>query len=361
MYMEERQLTAMADARSAGLHYIADTDPGITRRRAGKGWSYRDPDGDLIRDRPTLERIRLIVIPPAWRVVWISPDPRGHIQATGRDERGRKQYRYHARWSAARGETKYERTVAFAESLPLLRARVAADLAAPGLSRDKVIATIVSLLEATLIRIGNQTYAKENKSYGLTTLRDRHVEVKGERVMFSFRGKSGVEHEIELRDRRLAKIVRRCQDLPGQTLFQWVDDDGVRHKIGSDEVNAYLREASGADFTAKDVRTWAGTVLAAHELAHFEHPWQSETEAKRNVVAAIKAVSERLGNTQAVCRKCYIHPSIITSYEHGTVVEFPVDVLEDSATGMKQGELDPVEAAVLAFLKADNASTVRAA
>lgn len=356
MSMEERQITAMADARLAGLHYSTDTDPGITRKRAGKGWSYRDPDGDLVRDKPTLERIRLIVIPPAWQHVWISPDPLGHIQATGRDEGGRKQYRYHARWSEARGETKYERTIAFAESLPLLRARVSQDLAAPGLSRDKVIATIVSLLEATLIRIGNQTYAKENKSYGLTTLRDRHVEVKGERVMFSFRGKSGVEHEIELKDRRLAKIVRRCQDLPGQTLFQWVDDHGDRHRIGSDEVNAYLREATAADFTAKDVRTWAGTVLAAHELAHFEHPWQSETEAKRNVVAAIKAVSERLGNTQAVCRKCYIHPSIITSYEHGTVITFPDEILEETGTGLASGDLTPVEAAVLAFLKADHAA-----
>ena len=358
--MEDRQLTAEADARAAGLHYTTDTDPGITRKRAGKGWSYRDPDGDLVRDRETLDRIRSIVIPPAWHDVWISADPRGHLQATGRDDRGRKQYRYHPRWNEARGETKYEHTIAFAESLPRLRARVAHDLASPGLSRDKVIATIVSLLEATLIRIGNETYAKENKSYGLTTLRDRHVEVRGERVMFSFRGKSGVEHEIELRDRRLARIVRRCQDLPGQTLFQWVDDDGVRHKIGSDEVNEYLREATGADFTAKDVRTWAGTVLAAHELATFEHPWKSETEAKRNLVAAIRAVSERLGNTQAVCRKCYIHPSIITSYEHGTVVEFPDAVLEATGTGIVTGNLNPIEAAVLAFLKADQQSTASA-
>ncbi len=356
--MEDRQLTAMADAEAAGLHYTIDTDPGITRKRAGKGWSYRDPDGDIVRDRKTLDRIRSIVIPPAWRDVWISPDPRGHLQATGRDDRGRKQYRYHLKWSEARGETKYEHTIAFAESLPQLRARVAHDLATPGLSRDKVIATIVSLLEATLIRIGNQTYAKENKSYGLTTLRDRHVEVKGERVRFSFRGKSGVEHEIELRDRRLAKIVRRCQDLPGQTLFQWVDDDGVRHKIGSDEVNAYLREATGADFTAKDVRTWAGTVLAAHELAHFDHPWTSETQAKRNVVAAIKAVSERLGNTQAVCRKCYIHPSIIMSYESGTVVEFPDAILEEGTSGVATGDLTPIEAAVLAFLRADAGAAI---
>ena len=356
MSMEDRQLIAQADAKSAGLHYVSDNEPGITRKRAGKGWSYRDPDGDLVRDAPTLERIRKLVIPPAWRHVWISTDPRGHLQATGRDDRGRKQYRYHERWHDARGETKYEHTIAFAESLPRLRARVAQDLAAPGLSRDKVIATIVSLLEATLIRIGNQTYAKENKSYGLTTLRDRHVEVRGERVVFSFRGKSGVEHEIELRDRRLARIVRRCQDLPGQTLFQWVDDDGARHRIGSDEVNDYLREATGADFTAKDVRTWAGTVLAAHELAAFDHPWASETEAKRNVVAAIKAVSERLGNTQAVCRKCYIHPSIITSYENGTVIEFPEAVLEATGTGVATGDLTPVEAAVLAFLKADRSS-----
>lgn len=361
MTVVDRRDAARADARSAGLRYVNDSEPGITRRKSGTGWSYRAPDGELVRDAPTLERIRKIVIPPAWRDVWICPSPRGHIQATGRDERGRKQYRYHERWNAARGETKYERTIAFAESLPALRARVRTDLASPGLSREKVIATIVSLLEATLIRIGNESYARENKSFGLTTLRDKHVEVKGERVVFAFRGKSGVEHEIELRDRRLARIVRRCQDIPGQTLFQWVDDAGTRHAIGSDEVNAYLREATGEDFTAKDVRTWAGTVLAAHELARFDHPWTSETEAKRNVVAAVKAVAERLGNTQSVSRKCYIHPSIISSYEAGTVIAFPEDVLEESAEGISDGDLTPVEAAVLAFLKADLAAMAKAA
>ncbi len=359
--MDDRIEAAKADAKSAGLRYVTDTKPGITRQKAGKGWSYRDPDGELVRDDETLDRIRGIVIPPAWRDVWISPWPRGHIQATGRDERGRKQYRYHPKWEAARGETKYERTVAFAEALPKLRARVQEDLAKPGLHREKVVATIVSLMEATLIRVGNETYAKENKSYGLTTLRDRHVEVKGERIRFSFRGKSGVEHDLELRDRRLARIVRRCQDIPGQELFQWLDDDGTRHDVDSDDVNQYLRDATGDDFTAKDVRTWAGTVLAAHELAQFDHPWASETQAKKNVVAAVKAVAQRLGNTQAVSRKCYIHPSIISSYEAGTIVEFPEAVLEETGEKIATGELSPVEAAVLAFLKADRATVVNAA
>ena len=351
--MEDRIETAKADAKHAGLRYVTDSRPGVTRRKAGKGWSYREPGGGIIRDVETLERINGIVIPPAWRDVWISPSPLGHIQATGRDQRGRKQYRYHPKWEAARGETKYERTVAFAEALPRLRQRVQSDLAKQGLTRDKVLATIVSLMEATLIRVGNETYARENRSYGLTTLRDRHVEVKGERILFSFRGKSGVDHELELRDRRLAKIVRRCQDIPGQELFQWIDGDGKRHDVDSDDVNTYIRDATDDDFTAKDVRTWAGTVLAAHELASFEHPWTTETQAKKNVVSAVKSVAARLGNTQAVSRKCYIHPSIITSYEAGTIIEFPDRVLEETGEQIATGELSPIEAAVLAFLKAD--------
>ena len=356
MVNAQQQREARADAKEAGLRYVSDTDPGITRRKSGKGWSYRHPDGSLVHDRATLDRIRGIVIPPAWTDVWISPYANGHIQATGRDDRGRKQYRYHARWNAYRGETKYERTIAFAQALPALRRRVEKDLGRPGLTRDKVIATVVSLLESTLIRVGNETYARENKSYGLTTMRDRHVDVHGETITFAFRGKSGIEHEISLRDRKLAGIVRRCQDLPGQTLFQWVERDGTRHHVTSDEVNSYLRDAMGEDFTAKDMRTWAGTVLAAHELAAFDFPWSSKTEAHRNLVTAVKTVANHLGNTAAVTRKCYIHPSIISSYEDGTVVEFPDSIIEATGDRLASGELQPVEGAVLAFLKADRSS-----
>ena len=361
MVNQQQQDEARADAKEAGLRYVNDGDPGITRRKVGKGWSYRNPDGSLVRDRTTLDRIRGIVIPPAWRDVWISVTANGHIQATGRDERGRKQYRYHERWNAHRGEAKYERTIAFAQALPALRRRVEKDLAQPGLARDKVIATVVSLLESTLIRVGNETYARENKSYGLTTMRDRHVDVHGETITFAFRGKSGIEHKISLRDRKLAGIVRRCQDLPGQTLFQWVDRDGARHHVTSDDVNSYLRDAMGDDFTAKDMRTWAGTVLAAHELAHFDFPWSTKTEAHKNLVAAIRTVAGHLGNTAAVTRKCYIHPSIISSYEDGTVVDFPDAIIEKTGDRIASGELQPVEGAVLAFLMADQKAVARAA
>jgi DNA topoisomerase-1 len=300
-------------AQEAGLRYVSDERPGIRRRRAGKGFRYLRPDGSAVRDEPTIHRIAALVIPPAWTDVWISTDPRGHIQATGRDAKGRKQYRYHARWHAVRDETKYERMLAFGAALPTIRARVDADLRRHGLPREKVLATVVNLLEATLIRVGNEEYARENRSYGLTTLRNRHVDVDGAELRFEFRGKSGKEHQVSVRDRRLARVIRRLQELPGQEVFQYLDEDGDRKTVDSDDVNEYLRAISGQDLTAKDFRTWAGTVLCAVALREVE-ACDTETEAKRNVVEVVKTVSRQLGNTPAVCRSCYIHPAVIESY-----------------------------------------------
>jgi DNA topoisomerase I len=333
-------------ARAAGLRYVTDTRPGISRRRAGSGFAYAWPDGSKVDDAEHLTRIRALAVPPAWADVWISPVANGHVQATGRDARGRKQYRYHARWREVRDETKYERMIAFAEALPRIRTRVDADLAADGLTREKVLATVVALLETTLIRVGNEEYAKENRSFGLTTLRDRHATVRGSSIRFHFRGKAGREHEVGVRDRRLARIVKLCQDLPGQELFQYVDDDGERRAVDSEDVNDYLREASGGDFTAKDFRTWAGTVAAAMELREAE-PFASDAEAKRNVVAAVERVAERLGNTPAVCRKCYVHPAIIDSYLEGETLLS----LKRRNRRSRSGGLDPDEAAVLTFLR----------
>lgn len=303
-------------ARAAGLRYTTDLEPGITRRRAGKGFAYRGPDGEPVRDAATLARIKALAIPPAWTEVWICGRADGHLQATGRDARGRKQYRYHPRWREVRDETKYGRMREFGRALPAIRARVDADLSLPGLRREKVLAVVVYLLERTLIRVGNEEYARSNASYGLTTLRDEHVEFAGSAMTFSFRGKSGKEHEVGVRDGRLARIVRRCRDLPGQQLFQFVDDDGVTHAIGSADVNDYLRRISGRDFTAKDFRTWYGTVLAAHQLLHAE-PAETERERKERVVRAIETVAERLGNTPAVCRRCYVHPVVLEAYDDG--------------------------------------------
>lgn len=307
-------------ARAAGLLYVSDSTPGIRRRRAGKAFAYLTPDGKPVRQPERLSRIRSLAIPPAWTDVWICTSPRGHIQATGRDAKGRKQYRYHRRWREARDESKYGRMVAFGQALPTIRERVEKDLAGTGLPREKVIATVVRLLDSSYIRIGNTEYARDNDSFGLTTMREDHVEVRGERVRFTFRGKSGKEHEIDVRDRKLAGIVRRCQDLPGQELFRYLDSDGEPRRIESADVNEYLRETTGEEFTAKDFRTWAGTVLAARELAKLG-PFDSETEAKRNLVEAVKSVSMRLGNTQAVCRKCYVHPAVIESYLAGRIIE----------------------------------------
>ncbi len=307
-------------AKVVGLKYVSDQVPGITRERAGKAFRYRDSSGKLIRDEATLRRIRSLVIPPAWTEVWICPDSNGHLQATGRDDRKRKQFRYHSRWREIRDETKYARIIAFAQSLPKIRERVEKDLARPGLSREKVLAAVVRLLEVSLIRVGNDEYARANDSFGLTTMQDQHVDVNGSKLQFHFRGKSGKWHDVGIQDRRLAKIVKRCQDLPGQDLLQFIDENGEQHDVRSDDVNAYLREISGHDFTAKDFRTWAGTVLAAMALRGFAES-DTKAQAKKNVVAAIESVSKRLGNTPAVCKKCYVHPHILDSYLDGTLGE----------------------------------------
>jgi DNA topoisomerase-1 len=315
-----QQLDPVASARIAGLRYVNDeTMPGLRRVGSANRVRYVDPSGRTVSDRAELQRIRSLAIPPAWTDVWICPSPLGHLQATGRDARGRKQYRYHPRWREVRDEVKYGRLIAFAEALPGIRARTNNDLRKSGLPREKVLAAVVQLLEKTLIRVGNDEYARENGSFGLTTMRDQHAKIQGQTVRFEFRGKSGIQHAIDLRDRRLARIVKACRDLPGYELFQYVDDDGTRQVIDSGDVNAYLREITGQDFTAKDFRTWAGTVLAAKALAEVAH-FASNTEAKRNVVRAIESVAKRLGNTKAVCRKCYIHPAILDAYMDGATI-----------------------------------------
>lgn len=292
---------------------------GIARQRAGKSFRYVQPDGRVVRDRQTLGRIRSLAIPPAWRDVWICARDDGHLQATGRDARSRKQYRYDRRWNEVRDETKYDRMAAFAKALPRIGRRVDHDLALPGLPREKVLATVVRLLETTRIRVGNEEYARDNASFGLTTLRKRQVQVRGGKLKFRFRGKSGVRHDIGLTDRRLARIVRRMQDLPGEELFRYVDENGVTHRVESADVNAYLKEISSEDFTSKDFRTWAGTLLAARALLGLA-AFESQAEAKRNLAQAIEVVARQLGNTKAVCRKCYVHPAILDSYLEGTLV-----------------------------------------
>lgn len=336
-------------AQAAGLRYVTDARPGIRRIRAGRGFRYVDPAGKTIKDPETLRRIRSLVIPPAWVGVWICPTPNGHLQATGRDARGRKQSRYHPKWREVRDETKYERMVLFAQALPLIRARVKEDLAKQGLPREKVLATIVSLMEQTHIRVGNEEYAKENGSYGLTTLRNKHVDVQGSKVTFSFQGKSKVHHTVSLQDRRLARIVKQCSDLPGYELFQYVDEDGTRHSVDSSDVNDYLREITGQHFTAKDFRTWAGTVLACDLLRELG-PFESATQAKKNVVEAIKKVAAKLGNTPAVCRKCYVHPAVLEAYLGGiTAQEARQEV--DAEIVQKQADLRDDERALVQLLE----------
>jgi DNA topoisomerase I len=337
-----------AAAESAGLVYVGDDEPGFTRRRAGKGFSYRDAHGQCIRAPDVLARIRQLAVPPAYADVWICARPDGHLQATGRDARGRKQYRYHAAFRALRDTAKYTHMLEFAELLPTIRRRVAADMAQGGLPRDKVLATVVHLLETTMIRIGNKDYAAQNRSYGLTTLRTRHVSVGRSELRFAFKGKSGKSWRVSLKDRRVAKIMRALQDLPGQHLFQYLDEDGARHDVGSEDVNAYLREISGAAITAKDFRTWTGTVLAALALSQFD-PFDSLTAAKAYVRTAIDQVAARLGNTATICRTCYIHPHILESYLAGDMrIAFP------DAGEAGQGDDTahrPEEALVLAFLR----------
>ncbi|HEY7590600.1 MAG TPA: hypothetical protein VH723_06375 [Candidatus Limnocylindrales bacterium] len=317
-------------AREAGLRYSSDADPGIRRRRSGRGFTYVDADGKTIRDKDVVARIRSLAIPPAWTDVWICRWPNGHIQATGRDARGRKQHRYHPRWHEARDESKFDRMVAFAGALSAIRERCDADLAKPGLPREKVLAAVVRLLELTLIRVGNDEYARLNQSFGLTTLRDRHARIEGSRVRFRFRGKGGLQHEVGLRDRRLATVIKRCQELPGQELFQYVDDDGEVRDVASDDVNDYLRDIAGSDFSAKDFRTWAGTVLAYRALRALQ-PADTPTDAKRNVVAAIRETAGRLGNTPAVARKSYVHPAVLEAYLDGKVGGALVEAAEEQS------------------------------
>ncbi len=342
-------LTSPEAAAQAGLRYVQDDRPGMRRLPCGKGFRYVDAAGRHVRDQATLARIRSLAIPPAWEDVWICPRSDGHLQATGRDARGRKQYRYHPRWRLLRDETKFHRMIVFARALPRIRARVEKDLARNGLPREKVLATVVRLLETTLIRVGNQEYARENGSFGLTTMRDRHVAVNGETVHFAFRGKSGVRHRIDVHDRRLARIVRRCRDLPGDELFQYVDESGERRTVDSADVNEYLKAAAGEEFTAKDFRTWAGTVLAARALREFRE-FDSNAQAKRNVVSAIEAVARRLGNTASVCRKCYVHPAVVDAYLDGSLLSSVRQRVEHELTANLH-ELTPEESAVLAFLQ----------
>lgn len=344
---KEREFRAAA--RAANLRYVSDSERGFRRRRRGKAFTYVRADGEPIRDATALARIRTLAIPPAWRDVWICPRANGHLQATGRDARGRKQYRYHPKWREAQDQSKYERVIAFAQTLPKIRRAVARDLGKRGLTREKVLAACVKLLETTLIRVGNDEYARDNESFGLTTMQDEHVEVRGATVRFDFRGKHGIEHEIDFKDRQLAAIVHACRELPGQELFQYVDGSGAVRDVGSGDVNDYLREISGEDFTAKDFRTWAGTALAAQALQEFED-FDSKAAAKRNVTKAIERVAERLGNTQAICRKCYVHPAVIEAYMERSLVQMLKRRTERELRGTLH-RLSSEEAAVLALLQ----------
>jgi DNA topoisomerase I len=337
-------------AHSAGLRYVTDQMPGIHREKNRKGWRYRYPTGSLVSESEVLGRIKSLVIPPAWSRVWICPDPCGHLQATGRDARGRKQSRYHPRWREVRDETKYGRMIEFAKALPEIRKRLKKDLRLPGLCREKILATVVRLLEVSLIRIGNEEYARENASFGLTTMRNKHVKVRGKTARFHFRGKSGKWHDVDIQDARLARIIKRCQELPGQELFQYVDDNGERQCVDSNDVNQYLRDACGDDFTAKDFRTWAGTVLGAMALSQFDD-YKSQRQAKKNIVQAIEQVAQRLGNTVAVCRKCYVHPDVIDAYLEGKLLQL-VKGRAQTTSGHGVRGLRADETAVLALLKA---------
>jgi DNA topoisomerase I len=349
-----RGVPAMLDptdvAESAGLTYVTDEAKGIARERDGDSFKYTKSTGQPVTDEATLERIRKLAIPPAWTDVWICPKPSGHLQATGRDARGRKQYRYHPQFREVSEQTKYEHMLEFARALPVIRAKVAEHMALRGLPREKVLATVVHLLETTLIRVGNDDYARQNESYGLTTLRNKHVKVEGTQLRFQFKGKSGKMWKLQIKDRRVAKIVKGCQDLPGQELFAYVDDEGQARDVTSADVNAYLREITGSDITAKDFRTWAGTVMAALALQEFER-FDTKATQKKNLKAAIERVAARLGNTPTICRKCYVHPEILNSYAEGQLLlEIKQEVegeLRDDLAALK-----PEEAAVLGLLQA---------
>jgi DNA topoisomerase-1 len=339
-------LEVLEDAHAAGLVYVSDHDPGMRRRRSGTGFAYLGPDGAPVRDEPTLDRIRKLAIPPAWTDVWISPEPAGHIQAVGRDQRRRKQYRYHARWREVRDSHKYDRVIAFGRALPKLRRRVEADLRRRGLPREKVLAAVIRVMGITLMRVGNDEYARKNNSFGATTLRNRHARIAGGKAIFEFRGKSGQVRRTGFHDRRLARIVKACQDLPGQRLFQYLGEDAQQHAVESADVNAYLRETMGEDVSAKDFRTWAGTVLAARALILAE-PCAGAGHAKRNINACVKAVAGVLGNTAAVCRGAYIHPAVLDGYATGVLQLKPAK--DDRA----------FELAVLRFLEAGTPPPIR--
>ncbi len=336
-------------AETAGLLYVSDEEPGIRRRKSGKGFTYTKPDGKKIEDKATLDRIKSLAIPPAYTDVWICAKANGHIQATGRDAKGRKQYRYHPAFREVRESTKYEHMLEFAKGLPAIRKTIDEHMSLRGLPREKVLATVVHLLENTLIRVGNADYVKQNKSYGLTTLRDPHVKVEGGELRFHFKGKSGKTWNLQVKDRRIAKIVKACQDLPGQDLFQYLDENGERQSVTSADVNAYLKEITGRDITAKDFRTWAGTVLAALALAEFEE-FDNQAKAKKNIRAAIEKVSSRLGNTPSICRKCYVHPEVFSSYLDGGLL---LEIKDEIETELREDlpSLKPEEAAVLTLLQ----------
>jgi len=338
----------VATARAARLRYVNDDEPGIRRRRHGKGWTYLDPEGKVIRDRAVRARIEALAIPPAWTDVWICADDRGHIQATGRDAKGRKQYRYHPRWQEVRDQTKFERMLLFGQALPRIRERVQRDLSLPGLPREKVLAAVVALLGSTFIRIGNPEYARSNDSIGLTTMRDEHVSIRGSRIRFKFRGKSGREHAIDLSDRRLARIVKRCQDVEGQALFQYTDDDGNPRAVTSSDVNQYLREISNEEFSAKDFRTWGGTTLALSVLGALDS-FENQSQFRQNVMEMYRTVAAQLGNTVAVCRKYYIHPAVLIAYEKN---ELP-SLLDEKAPPLDETDrlsLSHCERVVMALL-----------
>jgi DNA topoisomerase-1 len=336
-------------AESVGLRYVSDARPGIHRKKVGSGFTYVRPDRSKLIEREIIKRIKALAVPPAWTDVWICPFADGHIQATGRDMKGRKQYRYHARFREVREGTKYEHVVAFADALPAIRERVKEHMSLRGLSREKVLATVVHLLETTLIRVGNDDYAKQNNSYGLTTLKNRHVAVEGNEVRFRFTGKSGKQWSLQVKDRRIAKIIKACQELPGQELLQYVDEVGNHQDVTSSDVNDYLKEITGKDVTAKDFRTWAGTVLAAMALHEFES-FDSAAQAKRNLRAAIEKEAGKLGNTPTICRKCYVHPEVLNSYMDGKLI-LELKEKAESELRTEVQNLKPEEAAVLALLR----------
>ncbi|MEA2682923.1 MAG: topoisomerase [Chloroflexota bacterium] len=340
-----------ASAEAAGLRYVTDGMPGIQRHRSGKGFRYTWPDGTPVKDAGTTGRIKKLAIPPAYRDVWICQDPSGHLQAVGWDDRGRKQYRYHEEWRTVRDAVKFHRMIAFGEALPAIRERVAADLRKHGLPRDKVLAAVVTMLEQTLVRVGNEQYRQQNESYGVTTLRNRHVRISGGRARFRFKGKSGKEHDVRVDNPRLVRIVRQCMDIPGQELFQWLEDDGTPRVVGSDDVNQYLKEISGQDFTAKDFRTWAATVLAAR-LLRATAPGRSERASRAEVNRVIKEVAEQLRNTPAVCRKSYIHPVVLEAYSAGHIRALP------PVTGAREEPERSVEEDALLELLREGAATI---